>query len=168
MATQFIVEHELVEVVKWLDEALDATYQELATGVWEAQLLFERHAKEGTPVGIGGGAGLKGSIAAHLPQVIDGGVIGIVGTSLAHAIPVEIGTKPHFPPIEPLDLWVQKKLGIPADQSKSVAFAIAHTIARKGTKGVRMFGKAFEATEPRMKQMLTDAVQRLADRMNQQ
>ncbi|GJM12790.1 MAG: hypothetical protein DHS20C12_11930 [Pseudohongiella sp.] len=160
------VEHNVPEIVQWLEQASQDSITELLAGVTQAQLLYERHAKEGTPVGVGGGAGLRGSIASSQPQVLAEGVIGLVGTSLAHALPVELGTKPHFPPIAPLELWVQKKLGIESDQAKSVAWAIAKTIAKKGTKGQRMFGKAFEQTQGQMEQILTEAVRRLADRMN--
>jgi hypothetical protein len=37
------------------------------------------------------------------------------------------------PPIDPIELWVKKKLKIPAAQAKGVAFAIAKKIAKEGT-----------------------------------
>lgn len=164
---QVSVEHNVPELISWLNEAEDIALDELSAGVWEAELLFERVVKEGTPVGVGGGAGLRGSIAAHLPRRVDNGVIGLVGTSAIHALPVELGTKPHFPPIAPLELWVQKKLGIEGPEAKGVAFAIAKTIAKRGTKGVKMFEKAFNSTEGSMQQILTDAVRRIADRLSE-
>lgn len=62
-----------------------------------------------------------------------------------YAAPVEFGTKPHFPPITALLPWVKHKLGIVDEkEAKSVAFAIAQSIAKRGTKGAFMFQKAFD------------------------
>jgi hypothetical protein len=33
-------------------------------------------------------------------------VIGVVGSPLAYALPVEIGTRPHFPPVAAILDWV--------------------------------------------------------------
>ena len=56
---------------------------------------------------------------------------------------VETGTGPHFPPIAPLMLWVSKRLGVRDEkQALSIAFAIAKTIARRGTTGFGMFARA--------------------------
>lgn len=48
-----------------------------------------------------------------------------------HAAPVEVGSVPHFPPVEPLKTWCTMK-GF-ADP-ESAAWAIANKIAREGTK----------------------------------
>ena len=53
---------------------------------------------------------------------------------LLRVIVLVTGRKPgKFPPIDVIDRWVQRKLGIPASESKSVAFLIARKIAREGT-----------------------------------
>ncbi|WP_020164714.1 HK97 gp10 family phage protein [Methyloversatilis discipulorum] len=86
---------------------------------------------------------LKDSIL-HATQVRPGlGVTGIVGTSLSYAIPVELGTRPHIPPIEPILLWVKQKLGLRGREAKSAAYAIKWTIAKRGTLGVGMFHRTF-------------------------
>ena len=62
-----------------------------------------------------------------------------------YAAPVEFGTKPHFPPPSALLPWVKHKLGVSDEkQALSIAFAIAHAIAKRGTAGAQMFGKAIE------------------------
>lgn len=60
-----------------------------------------------------------------------------------YAAYVETGTGPHFPPIAPLVLWVSRRLGVRDEkQATSIAFAIARTIARRGTFGIGMFARA--------------------------
>lgn len=86
---------------------------------------------------------LKDSIA-HETQVRPGlGVTGIVGTSLSYAIPVELGTRPHIPPIEPILLWVKQKLGLRGREAVRAAHAVKWTIAKRGTLGVGMFHRTF-------------------------
>lgn len=166
------IEHNIPELLAWIDAAPDMALDELKTGVEEAQVLFHRLVRDATPSsgsevsGQGGAHSLRASITAHLPQVIPGGVIGIVGTSKEYALPVELGTRPHFPPIAPIELWVQTKLGLEGKEAKSVAIAIVKTIGKRGTKGAKMFQNTFNATEEQLKQILTQAVQRIADRMN--
>jgi hypothetical protein len=68
------------------------------------------------------------------------------GASAKYAVPVHEGSKPHFPPIkaltgkeEALDLWARRH-GIPA-------WAVARSIARKGTKANPFMQRAAEAAE---------------------
>jgi hypothetical protein len=124
---------------------------ELARGVLEGQMLGEREVKERTPTS---GAGtLRDSIGA-LPIELSGErVVGLVGTALAYAEPVELGSKPHMPPIEPLFDWVKRKLGLGnADDGKAlgIARAIQWEIFHFGTKGAFMFRDAFQAIQPQI------------------
>lgn len=78
-------------------------------------------------------------------------VIGVAPTLSAdvYAPPVETGTRPHMPPASALVAWVQKKLGIEDEkQALSMAFAIAKTIAKRGTQGHEMFSRGLESLEP--------------------
>jgi hypothetical protein len=98
-----------------------------------------------TPVGATGN--LFGGVFAEFHQ--DGPVmeeiIGVHPPADMYAGPVELGTRPHFPPPSALLLWVQKKLGIENEkEAKSVAFLIARAISRRGTKGDHMFDKALD------------------------
>jgi hypothetical protein len=57
-----------------------------------------------------------------------------------YAAPVEFGSRPHFPPVGALLLWVQKKMGAKNEkEALSIAFAIAKTIAKRGTPAAHMF-----------------------------
>ena len=46
---------------------------------------------------------------------------------------IEFGAAPHFPPIEPIQRWVERKLGVKTN-SRNIAFAIAKRISIEGTK----------------------------------
>lgn len=128
----------------------------------EALALLERAVKLKTPEGAGP-IHLRDSI--H-PKVSMSGrsVKGLLGTPLAHGEPAELGTKPHFPPIGPIQHWVEKKLGISGKESKSVAFAIAITIARRGTKGAHMFEGGFDENEAQVMRILESIPGEIAER----
>jgi hypothetical protein len=58
--------------------------------------------------------------------------------------PVELGTRPHFPPFDgSLLLWVKNKHPeLDEKHARSLAFLIARAISRRGTKGQHMFDQA--------------------------
>ncbi|MBW2606139.1 MAG: hypothetical protein JRD05_00740 [Deltaproteobacteria bacterium] len=138
-------------------ERLTMMYPKISMDVRESKLteamaLLERAVKLKTPEGAGP-IHLRDSI--HPKVSISGKKVkGLLGTPLAHGEPREFGTKPHFPPIGPIQHWVEKKLGKSGDEAKSIAFAIAITIARRGTKGAHMFDKGFEENEAQVKRIL--------------
>jgi len=53
----------------------------------------------------------------------------IVISMAEHGKYVEFGTPPHFPPVEELEGWAQRKLG-----DKKLAWAVAYAISRRGTR----------------------------------
>jgi hypothetical protein len=113
--------------------------------ITEALLLLEAAVKKLTPVGAG---------PIHLRDTIfemveTGGqsVMGLLGTPCVYGEPVEMGSGPHFPPIAPLQFWVEKKLGIEGKKAKSVAYAIATIMARSSRLGQKMFSKGFDENE---------------------
>jgi len=149
-------------------ERLTKRYPEVSKDVrvsklTEALALLEREVKLKTPEGAGP-IHLRDSI--HPSVSISGrSVKGLLGTPLAHGEPVELGTKPHFPPIGPIQHWVERKLGISGEKSKSVAFAIAITIARRGTKGAHMFEKGFDENEDRVMRILESIPEEIIKRI---
>lgn len=141
-------------------ERLIRKYPEISRDVREAKILealalLESAVKKGTPYGAG---------PIHLRDTVHGKVrvrgqkvTGILGTPMEHGMPVEMGTKPHFPPIGPLEFWVEKKLGIEDEkQARSVAYAIAWKIKRKGTEGKEMFKGGLDENEHRVMSILQD------------
>ncbi len=138
--------------------------EELVAATWSASLLTERELKEAAPVGATNT--FRTSIGAQRPVVLGASVLGEVGTPVAHAVPVELGTKPHHPPVEPLIDWVEAKLGLRDAEAERAAKAIAFAIAKRGTKGAFVFRDTFAAVEPQVGQIYTQAVNRIARRID--
>jgi len=135
--------------------------QEVPAAMLQAGLLLEREVKELTPVGVYGGAGLRGSIAAMPPQMNGDTTTGGVSTACPYALPVELGSKPHFPPVQPLADWVRAKLGMSdPGMARQIAFCIARKISKHGTKGVHMFQQALDATQEQIAAMFNAAIER--------
>lgn len=136
--------------------------EEIGRAVVEASMLGEREVKERTP---SSGAGtLRDSIGA-LPVTISGTrVTGGVGTSLSYAAPVELGSKPHWAPIEPLLEWVQRKLGKSGEEAEGIAQAIQYKIAAHGTEAHHMFRDGFAHVSATVVEIFRAAVARAAAR----
>ncbi len=143
--------------------APEIVIEEMTAAVTGGFLLAEREIRERTPVGAP--ATLKGSIAARETRVTATGVIGVVSTSIGHAVPVELGTKPHFPPVAPLADWAVSKLGVSREEAEGVGLAIARRIAAHGTEGAYMFRDGFEAVRPQVERMFRDAARRIVARL---
>jgi hypothetical protein len=66
-----------------------------------------------------------------------------------YAAPVETGARPHMPPIAALIPWVMRKMGASDEKTAtSIAWAVAKSIAKKGTQGHEMFERAQIDLEP--------------------
>lgn len=65
---------------------------------------------------------------------------GIVGVGERYGLYVERGTRPHFPPVAPLERWAQTKLG-----QSGLGFVIARKIAQRGTKAQPFVEPAFRS-----------------------
>lgn len=136
--------------------------RELTAAMLEAGLLLEREIKEFAPVGASGGAaGYRGSIAA-IPPYMNGDILtGGVGTNSPYAIPVELGTRPHFPPVQPIADWVRAKLGEKDPvAARSIAYCIARKIAAHGTEGQHVFKRALDAAQEQLVGVFDRAVER--------
>lgn len=93
-----------------------------------------------------------------------------VGTNLLYALPMELGTKPYFmsrDAIEgPLTLWVQRKLGARPVEARSIAWAIAVTISRKGQKARHWFEEGVDAAKQSIAKVLDDGFRRVIAKVN--
>lgn len=143
-------------------QAPDIVRQELLAAVTEADQLLEREVKDKTPTATGVS---RASIFSREQALGDGG-IGVVGTSEPHVAYVELGTRPHFPPVEALEDWVRVKLGI-SDEKKihGVAYLIARKIAARGTLGVGMFHRTWAQQQPAVVAMFERARNRIVARI---
>lgn len=151
-----------------LRKAPQMVIEELERAVIEADELILHEVSDRLPVGVGGAAGLKGSLFAE-QEVSPTGVIGVVGSPLNYAIPVELGTKPHFmgrQGIDSLQDWAVATLGITSEKAaRSAAFAIAKKISVQGTVGKFPFQLGSIATAAGVQKIFDEAAGRIAARM---
>lgn len=119
-----------------------------------------------TPRGVGGQAGLAGSIHHVVTMSAGGGKVEI-GTPLEYGEVIELGRRPgKMPPTAPIVLWAMRKLGISAEDAPSVGFAIAVKIKEKGFEGQHMFERTFDKLDSWIMQQLSTIPGRVADRVN--
>lgn len=152
-------------------EALQAAFarspeiciEELQAAMVEANTMLEREVKDATPTAQGT---LRGSIT-RTEEVSETGVIGMVFSPLNYAESVELGTRPHFPPIEPLIDWVVLKLGVPEKEARSVAFLVARKISRVGTPGYGMFNRTFAWQHSQVEGFFQEALGRISARLGE-
>ncbi len=118
-----------------------------------------------TPKGVGGGAGLAGSIAGEV-FVYGKSVKGVVGTPFAYGEVIEVGRKPgSMPPTAPIELWARRKLGLDADEAKDAAQAIAWKIKHHGTEGAHMFENAWTNLESWISDQLETIPSRVTEKV---
>ena len=122
--------------------------------ITEALLLLEKVIKRKTPEG-GGPIHIRDTMFGK-PSLHGDVVYGTFGTPAIYGASLEYGTKPHFPPVSPLQFWVERKLGISGKEARGVAFAIARAISVRGTKGVHMFEKGFEENKSAIMAILNE------------
>lgn len=136
--------------------------EELLAAMTAVTLHLQREVAERTPTAYGT---LRQSVFAE-QRIEPDGVLGIVGSAIQYAPYVELGTRPHFPPIEPLKDWVRKKFALAEEeQVEAAAWSIARKIAARGTLAVGMFHLAASANEAQIEARFVRAGERLAARM---
>lgn len=149
------------ETLQRLAEVPDVYARHAMAAMLEASLLLEREVKDRAPTGVGGAAGLRGSIAAMTPFMDGDTLSGGVSTSSPYVEPVELGSKPHFPPIRPLMDWVKAKLN---EKDPKEAYGIALCIARKiswhGTEGKFFFKAALENSQSKVEAIFDSAIEK--------
>lgn len=107
---------------------------------------------------------LRASISANV-ETLAGGMLGVVGTVQPYALPVELGTKPHFPPVQALEDWVRQKLGVSGADVRRVAYLVARKISKKGTTGHFMFRDALSENEAEIQRQFWSTVSRVMARI---
>ena len=123
----------------------------------EGTALLEKEISQRAPVGVGGEAGLKGSIYGEVKE-FGTFVLAQVATPLSYAEVVEYGRSANraMPPVSALIPWVEKKLTLKKGQTaEGVAWAVARYMAQRGSRawrssppGERMFLRGFEKAAP--------------------
>lgn len=108
---------------------------------------------------------LRDSILGDVAPLGRIGVEGTVWSSSAYAVPVELGTAPHMPPVEPLIAWARQRLGVSGADAERAGWAVARKIARVGTEPAYMFRDTFEANEAQIKTGFDLTLDRIRARM---
>lgn len=135
---------------------------------------------------------LRNSIYGKVVSLAGNEIQGIIGTPVPYAPAVELGSKPHWPPLAPLELWVRRKLGgaggamrsesrrnaaqirkitglkvtakaVHEDAIRAMAKAIQRKIAKRGTDARMMFHKGFNETQGTVQRIFNDALDRIRD-----
>lgn len=154
----------LEEAVKTFQNADKIIQQEFKTAMSKSTIKVASAAKKGAPVGVSGE--LRASITSKVTPIGARDVEGRVGSPLPYAVYVEMGTRPHYPPLEPLVLWVQRKLSPSNDwQAVMIARAIQLKIGRVGTKGVKFLEAAINDTEDDVNGYFDAALDHITERL---
>lgn len=136
--------------------------QVFAQAMDESVLMMQREITSASPVGAGGQLRNSWSSDVNLQGVT---VVGLVGTPIEYAEAVELGTRPHFPPVAPIQDWVESKLGLQGKEARSVAFAIATKISKVGTKPQYIVRDQVRANESQIQRFFAEAVQTFSRRL---
>lgn len=152
---------------KWRQYLRDAPtlyVKEVRSALREVNLLFEREIRIKTAVGAT--KILRGSVFEEIigtPKTLTG-VVAYDKNKAIYGEPVDLGTRPHFPPVGPLKLWVRRVLSIGNEkQISSIAWAIAKTISRRGTKAKNVIKNAFNNNRNRALRIFEEAAKRISE-----
>ena len=81
-----------------------------------------------------------------------------------YGVYVEYGTRPHFPPPSEIEKWVVRKLGIKGKEARKAAWAIAQTIARRGTRPQPFWRPAVKNAPEYLERFVQEAVEEVLRR----
>lgn len=136
---------------------------ELETTMGSLMLYLDRETRENTPTAAGT---LR---SAWLPNVdvvaATDTVYGRLTNPLPYALPVELGSRPHYPPLEPLINWVEQKLGLQGDEAEGAARGIQRKIGRYGSPGMGMAHYALADARETIQAEFAECAQRIGARL---
>ena len=149
------------ETAQGLEKIADGMTGVLVSGMRESTAYLTAQAKAGL---IGyqspsvGGVDTGRLRASITPSVSAGSNIvqGVVGSNLDYAPYVEHDTRPHWPPIDALQLW--------AERHNTSAFLVARAISRRGTKGKKFLGRAVDKGIGKVAGFIGNAIEKLLTR----
>jgi hypothetical protein len=103
------------------------------------------------------------SITDRLTRPSQGAWLGEVYSPLVYAPVMEFGRRPgaRMPPIDPIQRWVRRKLGLRSSEARGVAFVIARSIGRRGIPGAFFFRDAAARSEPALQRIWDGVVARI-------
>lgn len=126
----------------------------MVSAMQAAVLLVQRDAALLAPVDTGR---LRASITSEIRQPVGtGDVLGVVGSNVEQAAPMELGAKPHWPPRAALETWAQRH-GINV-------FVVMRAIAKKGLKPRRYLQGAVEKNKAAIIRIIEDGVKGIVEK----
>jgi len=157
--------------IKGLDEQMQklerfaaVAQPELTQAMHNVLFMVEAGAKQNAPVGVTGE--LRSGIGSQVTYAAGTDVRGKVGASAPHSAAVELGARPHFPPVANIAYWVDRKLGVQDGfEVYGIALAIARKIARVGQKKHPFLRPALEKNQARILDEFRGAAERVLKKM---
>lgn len=133
--------------------------REVGTAVHGIVEDIATQARQRTPVGVTGilraSIGTRVTIGTDAGHLIRGEVS--TGQQAPYAVYVEEGTRPHWPPRAPIELWAARVLG-----NAKLWFVVARAISRRGTRARHFMRDALATVRPTIEPRLRAAVDRAA------
>ena len=147
---------------KALAGAPDAVREELVAAMTEADMLYLRELQDEWPHASGISRG-----SMHAEETVNGlHVEGFVGSPEPYVEPVDLGTRPHFPPIEALTDWVKLRFQVSSEaQAEHIARAIAWKIFHRGTEGKHAFERVLDRITPALDEIFMRARTRISSQI---
>jgi hypothetical protein len=138
----------------------------LAAAITEADLFVWRQLVDSDAMTKAKASGLLRQSLFHEEKIDGANVTGLVATAIDYAVPVELGTRPHFPPVEPLIDWVKTKFHVKGEkEARGLAFVIARKISQRGTPAKYPFRDTFVEAQPEVFAIFDRAVARISERL---
>lgn len=124
-------------------------------GMRDATLIVSADAKINAPVSEGR---LRASITPEVRQAFGGETQGVVGSNVLYSAFVELGTRPHWPPLAALVTWAQRH--------GMTAYQVAKSIATKGTAAVKYLQNALDSNRKRIEDILETTISKIVVKGN--
>lgn len=110
-----------------------------------------------TPEGATGKAGQ--SVTVEMDRATPAGFVGYAAPAAGYMPFVEFGTRPHWPPRGPLELYAARKFGYAAGspEARRAGFLIARKISRHGTRAQHVVREVADANRGQAQRIMAAA-----------
>lgn len=138
----------------------DLSGQPAVEAMHRSTLLVTGTAKVNAPVDRGV---LRASI---MPEVVTMSktVEGVVGSNVKYAPAQELGTRPFWPPFQPIYEWVRRKRMATGSAIYAVAKGVQRGIAVRGIKGKLFLKRGLDENRERIFQIFDDMIARVINK----
>lgn len=155
------------ELMRALERAGARAGEASAAALYQEGERVMAASKQEAPVGVDGV--LRASGHVERPQMNTTGWqvrLGYGGASKGYAQVVHDGRTPgkKAPPARALEPWVKKKMAVPQDEVRSVAFLVARKIGLKGTKPTKFLERPLMEAVPGMAGRMAARIRRSLER----